>query len=287
MSRIPTLPLLAILLTSCSAIFAADEKYKTYDDAIRKAAPLLRDKQYAAAQEPLEAAVKLASNDGDRLKAYQALVPAYRLLPEIDKMLAAEEFVIGHTEQRAGRANASRDLASFLHQRGKVDAAIERYEARLKADPRDIAALSVLAVVYKQILRDDTRGAAMMQRLQDADQANAQKAAERNERDAQSAPQKSASYLKDAAVNWLEAGDKAKAIAAAKKALAGPPEQRSHILTFYWRDSLGDVFLKAGEPKLAAEQFQEAVNVAFSDNHRKGAEKKLAEAKAAEAKGGR
>ena len=60
---------------------------------------------------PLEAALKLAADDKDRLKAYRALVPSYRLLAEIDKMLEAQEFVIRHTDGKAGRSNAAGDLA--------------------------------------------------------------------------------------------------------------------------------------------------------------------------------
>jgi tetratricopeptide (TPR) repeat protein len=268
----------------CSDVTA--DEYKSYNDAMRKATPLYNDKQYAAAQEPLEAAVRLAASDADRLKAYEALVPAYRLLPDIDKMLEAKDFILRHTEQRAGRSLTARDLASFLHQRGKLDAVIQRYEAKLKADPQDVAALSVLAVTFTQVRRGDPRGAEFTKRLEEVDRSIAKKAAERYERDAETAPRTAAALLKDAAVNWLEAGDKDKALAAAKKSAAGPPEQRSNILTFYWRESLGDVFLKAGEPKLAVAQFEEAVNIAFSDSHRKGAEKKLAEAKASAAKAG-
>jgi hypothetical protein len=49
----------------------------------------VRRGDYPAAVAPLEAALKLAKDDGQRMKAYQALVPAYQLLPEIDKLLAA------------------------------------------------------------------------------------------------------------------------------------------------------------------------------------------------------
>ena len=84
--------------------FAAD--YKSFDEAYRDGAKQLRDKKYTEAQTALEAALNLAKEDNDRLRAYEALVPAYRQLPEIDKMLAAQEFIIAHAEQRAKRSIA-------------------------------------------------------------------------------------------------------------------------------------------------------------------------------------
>lgn len=276
--------LLLFVIFLIPAMLPAQEKYKTYDEAMRAAAPLHNNKEFAKAQEPLEAAVRLAPDDAAKLRAYQALVSAYRLLPEIDKMLEAQEFVIRHTERKAGRSIAAGDVASFLHQRGKLDAGVERYEAQLKADAKDVAALSILSVVYTRARRDQQRGPEMTRRLEEVDRAIATQAAERNEKDADSAPRLAAAYWKDAAVFWLEAGDKAKALAAAKKSAAGPPEQRSNILTFYWREALGDVFLKTGEPTLAAAQFEAAIANAISDLHRQGIEKKLAEARAGEAK---
>src|SRR5262245_34333504 len=115
---------LLLLGIALSLSVSAQEKYKDFDDAFSAGARHVRAGRHAEAMEPLEAALKLAKDDEQRLKAYQALVPAYRQLPEIDKMLAAQEFVIRHTERRAGRSLAAGDVASFLFQRGKLDAGI-------------------------------------------------------------------------------------------------------------------------------------------------------------------
>lgn len=278
-------------LLRCTAIFVAlagsltaalaQEKYKNYNDAFGQGVKLLRDKQLAAAQEPLEAAVKLAADDRERLRAYQALVSVYRQLPEIDKMLEAQEFIISHTERKAGRANAAGDLASFLHQRGKTDEAITRYNARLQKDPKDIVALNVLKIIYTRIKRDTDQGPAYTQRLDEADRVLASQLAEKLEKDAESAPQTAASLLKDAATAWLEAGDKPRALAAAKKSAASPPEQRSELLAYYWRDGLGEVFLAAGEPQLAIPHLEAALASTTIAGYRESTQKKLAEAKAA------
>jgi tetratricopeptide (TPR) repeat protein len=268
-----------VLLTP--AILTAQDSYKTFDEAFSAGVKLIRDQQFAAAQAPLEAALKLTADDKSRLKAYQALVPAYRQLPEIDKMLEAQEFVIRHTERRAGRSIAAGDLASFLHQRGKTDAAIARYEGALKTDAKDVAALCVLATIYTRIKRDAQRGPDFTKRLEAADKELAGQLAQRLENDAETAPRIAASILKDAATAWLEAGDKAQALAAAKKSLASLPEDRSELLVFYWRDGLGDVLLATGEQAEAAKQFEAALAVVKIDGYRIATEKKLAEAQAA------
>ena len=266
----------AVLLPSARA----QDKYKSFEEARSEGGRLVRNRQYAEAQEPLEAALRLAPDDKARLSVYQALVPAYRTLPEIDKLLEANEFIIRHSDRSAGRSLPARDVASFLHQRGKVDVGIERYEAQLKKDPDDIAALSILSIIYTRLKRDEARGQELARRQAEVDRKIAQRVAEKLEKEAEASPNQAASHLKDAAQLWLEAGEKAKAVATAKRSAGSPPEKRSELLTFYWHDGLGDVFLATAEPKLAVEQFEAALAVA-RDFQRKAAEKKLAEAKAA------
>jgi hypothetical protein len=249
---------------------------------MRQAAPLLRERKFAEAQAPLEAALKFAATDEQKKQVYARLVSAYRLLPEIDKFLEAQEFLIRHTDRQAGRSIAVRDIASFLHQRGKTDAGIERYEAQLKTNAKDPASLSVLATIYSRVKPDENRGAALTAQLETLNSEIAAGVATRLENDAQAAPQTAATLLKDAATLWLEAGDKAKALAAAKKSLQQAPEQRSELLAYFWRDGLGDVFLAAGEPTAAAEQYQAAIAAAANlGPQRQATEKKLTEAKAA------
>lgn len=280
-TRFASRALLFVSLCGCFAVASAQEKYKNFNDAMSQGVKLVRDMQFAAAQEPLEAALKLAADDHQRMQAYQALVPCYRQLPAIDKMLEAQEFIILHTERRAGRSIAARDLASFLHQRGKADEAIIRYDGKLQKDPKDIVALSVLTIVYTRLKRDDLQGAKYTQRLDEANREIASRLAERLEKDAASAPQTAASTLKDAATAWLEAGDKPRALAAAKKSAASAPESRSDLLVYYWRDGLGDVFIATGEPALAIPQFEAALAATNIAGQKQATEKKLAEANAA------
>jgi tetratricopeptide (TPR) repeat protein len=228
---------------------------------------------------PLEAALALAKDDAQRKRAYEALVPAYRQSPEVEKMLAAQEFIIRHTDRKAGRSLAARDAASYLFQRGKLDMGIERYDSLLKKEPSDPAALTILAMIYAQSKRSDPRTAELKQRLDHLDQDLARQLAQRLEKDAEFAPRTVAWHLKDAAAAWLEAGDKAKALATAKKSAASPAEQRSQLLTHQWHSGLGDVFLEAGEPQLAITHFEAAIAAIDQPGLKKTVEKKLAQAR--------
>jgi tetratricopeptide (TPR) repeat protein len=280
----PAACLLVTLTLALPSHLAADDSYKTFNEAFAAGMKLLREQQFAAAQAPLEAALKLAADDQQRMKTYQALVPAYRQLPEIDKMLEAQEFVIRHSERRTERSRAARDLASFLHQRGKTDVALARYDAAFQASAKDPAALGMLAVIYTRTKPDAQRGEHFTKMLETLDKHLAGRLAQRLEKDAESAPQTAATILKDAATAWVEAGDHAKALAAAKKSLASLPEDRGELNAYFWRRGLGDVFLAAGEPAEAVKQLEAALAVVKIDGYRKDTEKQLAEAKAAAAK---
>ncbi len=228
--------------------------------------------------------MRLAPDDKARLDTYQALVRVYRTLPEIDKKLEADEFIIRHSERRAARSVAASDLVSFLYQRGKIDTAIERYEARLKNEADDVAALAVLTNIYSRIKRDAKKAEDLGKRLEAAERELARDAAQRLEQSAEaSSPRTMATQLKDAAQLWQEAGERAKAVAAARRSASGPPEQRNELLTYYWHDGLGDVFLATTEARLAVAQFEAALAVIKLEPQRRVTEKKLAAAREAAA----
>lgn len=277
----------AIGIGACALSFlaavATAEEYKSFEEARNAGFRLARNQQFAEAQAPLEAALQLAPDDKTRLDIYQALVSVYRVLPEIDKKLEANEYVMRHSERRAGRSLACRDLVSFLHQRGKLDVAIERYEAQLQKEPKDVAALGILTEIYKRPKANARKAEEFGARREAVERDLARAAAERTEKAAEASPASLASQLKDAAQLWLEADDKAQAVATAKRSASSPPEVRSELLAYYWRDGLGDVFLNAAEPKLAVAQFEAALKVVKIEGQRKSTEKKLALAKEAAA----
>ena len=267
--------IVTLLLNLASLAIAAE--YKTFSEAFSQGNKLLRDMQYAASQEPLEAALKLATDDDQRKNTYQALTRAYRLLPEPDKMLEAQDFIIRHTDKHAGRSNAARDVVSFLHQRGKLDAGVERYEAQLKKNPDDPAAVTILAEIHARHRKDSKLAATYKERREKLDRELAEQLAARLEKEAEAEPETASWNLKDAAHAWLEAGDKDKALAAAKRSAAAQPERRSPILSFYWHEGLGQAFQQAGDPKSAILQYELAIPLAPSQIHIDQTQKKLAE----------
>src|SRR5581483_1090004 len=95
----------------------------------------MQKRDYKSAQGPLEAALKLAADDNDRLRIYNNLMACYRLLPENDKMIEACEFTMAKTKLDAERSLTAGSLTSFMFQRGKLDETRKDYEARLAKDP--------------------------------------------------------------------------------------------------------------------------------------------------------
>jgi tetratricopeptide (TPR) repeat protein len=268
------------LATGLPIANVADEKYSDFDDAMSAAARYLRKNDYPSAVPPLEAAVKLAKTDAQRLRAYGYLVPAYRLEPKTEKMLEAQEFIIRHTDRRAERFLAARDVVSYAIQRGKLDDVTKRYDALLKKKPQDPAALAVLTAIYAQTKAKDSRTTALKQQLTELDRTLAREFAQRLEKEAESDMRLAAWYLKDAAAAWLEAEDKATALATAKKSAAQEPESRNKQLIQMWHEGLGDVFLAAGEPQRAIAEFEAAIASADGSSVIKdNLEKKLAQAR--------
>lgn len=267
---------------SSHAVLAAD--YKTADEAYSVGVALARARNYAGSREPLEAALRLAPDDAYRLKVYEALMPAYRELPDTDKMVEAAEFVIAHADQRAKRSNESNALASFLFQRGKLDEAVSKYEARLKERSDDVVALSILNGAYRGRRDNKERGAAVAATLAIVDKQLAARLADSLERNANADPKAAAALYKDAATAWLEAGDTPRALAAAKKSQASPPEDRSSVLKYFWHKGLGDVFAAADQPADAKTEYEAALNFAPGDGGKKELQKKLDEIKAKEKK---
>jgi len=83
-----------------------------------------------------------------------------------------------------------------------------------------------------------------------------------------------------AALAWRNAGDKAKALAAANSAIKAGPDDRTPLDACMWHTNIGDILLYAGEPARAVEQYQLAVKADPNTVNAARAQKKLDEAKA-------
>jgi hypothetical protein len=287
-----------VALPLCVAA-SARAQYSTADEAFRAGALQLQTRNYGASQEPLEAALRLAPDDPYRLKVYEALFPAYRMLPEPDKFLEACEFVIRHSPSADKQSLTRSSMVAFAHQRGKTGELAQRYEDALKKDPDDRTALFVLSYVYAQTQRDPNRAVEMLQRLarldeKDGKPANVSQLAELARQyvqakrvvDGASLYEKVAAmdeklaawHWKEAGAAWLAAGEKAKALAAARQSDAAKPESRSEQLVHFWHRGLADVFLASDEPKAAIPHYEKAIESTNIPGYLEACRKSLAEA---------
>jgi hypothetical protein len=295
--------LFAALAVTADGAAAQDAKYKTYQEAYAAGAKAVREGNLAAAREPLEAAAKLATTDRDKLEAHRALLIPYRELQEVEPMQSAAEFIIAATTTKPAERSLTRSaVLSFVQKRGKIDAAVTGYEDRLAKDPDDRTALYLLAEAYATYKKDPARAADRGSRLAAAEKKagrpedaaelarlaaqyvkaeRLKEGAELYERLAPNDPKLEAWHLKEAAAAWLKAGEKAKAVAAARKSAAAAPEARPGGLTYFWRRGLGDVFLEAGEPKEAVPQYEQALTATKLDGYIKDTKAKLAQARSA------
>jgi|GEM_PF-1164472 len=279
----------------------ADKKlYSSADEAFAVGAAFYNSRNFAKSLEPFEAALAMAPNDAFRLKVYRALIPAYRQLPEHEKLLTAIEYVVEHSDREAEKSLLARSLVSFVHERGKTDDAIKRYEERLKKNPKDRTSLMLLSEIYTLLRLDPKRAAELTEQLlalkkevggeldvrgsaqlamQYVRSGKLREGAELYEKIAPLDEKLAAWHYKEAAAAWLKAGEKTRAIAAAKKSAESPPEVRSEQLTYFWHRALGDVFLDGGDPKSAIPHYEKAIEKTTIDGYLKSSRERLEEAR--------
>ena len=284
-------------------VMAQGAKYSTYREAYSAGVVAVNAGNLAAAREPLEAAAKLAKTPREKMKAYEALMIPYRELQEIEPMQQAAEYVITNNDFAATRSLTRGSLLSFIHKRGKMDVAVEVYEARLKKSPDDRTVLFVLTEAYATYKKDPSRSALLAEKLGAVEKkagiaqdigSQAQLAqqyikagklkdgAELFEKIAVLDPKLEAWHFKESAAAWLKSGDKSKALLAAKKSEASAqPESRDALLTYFWHRGLADLFLDVGEPKLAIPHYEKAIAISKIDGYTKDSKAKLESAKAA------
>jgi len=279
----------------------AQTQYQTAEEAWRVGVAFLSTRNYAASREPLEAALQTAPDDKFRLRVYEALLPAYRQLGEIDKFFDACDFLISKSPTPAQQSITRRALLAFAFERGKLDDLANRYEDALKKDPQDRTALFVLTELYSRAKPNPGRAAELIERLAKIDAKSDQpvnvlqcanlamqyvkakkykEGAELYEKIAPLDEKLAAWHWKEAAAAWLQLGQKDKALAAAKQSDASPPEQRNDLLAHFWHRNLADVFLATGQAKLAVPHYEQAIEKTTIQGYVEGCQKSLAEARA-------
>jgi serine/threonine-protein kinase len=279
--------------------------YDSFDEAKRAGQAYVQLKQFKKARKALETALKLAPTDDERIKVYHILLPAYRALPDVTKTFDALEFIIAHSESAPERSLARTSMLGAAFEREKVGVLTSRYEAKLKKQADDFAALYILSEAYDRLSPNPKRGAEIAKRLGELDkkagrkvdfQEEARRAsqlvksgkikegAELFESVAQADPKLSAWNYKEAAVAWQKAKDQDRALKAARASLASTPEDRGALLEYFWRRSLGDVFLDADHPELAIPQYEAALTKTDIAGYLSETRQKLSDAKTLAAK---
>lgn len=278
----------------------AESKYGSMEEAMRVGNAYFSLQEYAKTREPFEAALKLAPDDASRVKIYRALLPAYR--QESDWLLCAGalEFIVAHSEQDAERSLARTELMGFLRARGKTNDAVKRYEERLK-QANDEATMYILIEVYSR-LKDDPRRASVLleqwsalklksgkeMKVSEAaqlageyvKQKKFQQGAELYEKTAPRDAKLAAWHLKEAAAAWVKAGNKKRAVKAAKAAEDAEPEKRGELLEHFWHRGLADVFFDCGEFERSIPHYQKAIAKTNIEGYLKDCKARLEEATA-------
>jgi tetratricopeptide (TPR) repeat protein len=298
--------ILALTIAAAGRTSAA-QRYDTPEEAYRGGVAFLSLRQYEKARAPLEQALKMAADDPTRIKVNRALLSVYFHAGETDKVIEALDVILSKSKSEPERAIVRRALLGYLQTQGKTDEVIRRYEDRIKKDPNDIPALYVLSDIYAQLRPDPRRSGALVERLAEVMKTTGgdlapyagtnlaaqyvkagkfQEGAALYEKVAANDPTLAAWNYKEAAQAWLKAGDKARALAAARSADAGPPENRNKLLEHFWHRALGDVYLQTGEPARAIPHYEQAIAATDIAGYLKDTQKSLAQARALVARTG-
>jgi len=277
------------------------DTFKTAEDAYDAGLAGLKKKDWAKAEAALVEATKLSKNPALTGQAYRALLRAVAHDADPTKYLAAMDHVLKNPTSPAEKALSRVDLLAFLQERNKAKEAAAYYDARLKKDNRDMAALYALSAIHGDLLGDAARAAELTNQLtritaQGGDkldgpatarlaamQVRAGKLAEAAdlfERAGGLDERNRGLHFKDAATTWLKAGEKAHAVTAAKEATkAGLPEGQPKLNQHFWHRGLGQVYLQTAEYQRAIPHLEKAIELTDLDGYKKGTQAELDEAR--------
>lgn len=288
-----------------------ETKYASADEAFRMGVALYNSRNFKASQDPFEAALAKTDDNLFRVKVYEALLAAYREVPEFEPYQTAAEFIITHSDQEAKRSITRRAFLSFAYNRGQINNLTERYEERLKSNADDYLAVFVLSELYSATRSNPQRAIELLKKLEQLDaakpakngglaaDANAakiarekgnlarqyvqakqyQQAAELYAEIAPLDPVTEAWNLKESAAAWLKLDNNAKALEMAMRADGATPEARNDQLVHFYHRNLGDIFVALGEHAKAVPHYEIAVKKTTIDGYIKATQASLDEAK--------
>ena len=298
----------------------SQQKFRSADEAFRVGIAFYNSKNFQAARAPLEAALQLADDDEFRLKVYEALLPAYRDIPEFEPFQTAAEFIITHSPRDAQRSLTRRAFLSFAFNRGQLDNLIKRYEDRLAKERNDKTAVYILSEIYSATSKNPRRAIELLEQLAKLQAAEKQpadgrktptetsamsakmtrekanlarqysqakqyrRAAEIYEEIAPLDPTTCAWNIKEAAAAWLKDGNKEQALRLALQADQAAPEARNEQLAHFFHRNLADVLMAVGRPDKAVRHYRTALEKTKLEAYLKDTQASLQQAQEAAAK---
>ena len=291
----------SLLLTAVVSMAQAQEAgYSNYREAMAAGASLYNAGKLAESRAPLEAAAKVAESDSDKCRIHQTLVVVYAEGGDFPKMYDSAEFVIEHAPYPAMASLTCRALLGHVHKKGQAEAARKRYEQRLLKNGNDRTAMYVMSNYHGLLDRDFAQQAKYFEGLihlnkdegKDFDFEVAGKlafayrlsnqfveSAELYEKIAPLHKDETSWDYKEAALAWLKAGQKDRALAAAKKADELGADARSERAIDNWHADLGEVFLANGEGPSAVKHYELAIEKTKADFYKKKFSAELEKAK--------
>lgn len=290
------------------------KKYSTDKEAFGVGAAFYNSRNFKASREPFEAVLKLTKDDELRLKANEALLQAYRLVPEFEPFRDAAEYVISNATRDTQRSLTRRSFVGFSYQRGQIDKLVNRYEKRLKKNSDDYLSVYMLSEIYQRAKSNPERAIVMIKHLEilnkvrnpsrdgksDAKRPPAaaakiarekgklamQYARSKDYRNAAKVYQEIAPLdratqawnLKEAASALLKLGEKKEALRVALEADKARPEARNDQLAQFFHRNLGDILLSLNEPARAVPHFKIALEKNKNPGYVEGIKASLARA---------
>jgi tetratricopeptide (TPR) repeat protein len=289
-------------------------KYSTDKEAFGVGAAFYNSRNIKASREPFEAVLKLTKDAELRLKTNEALLQAYRLIPEYEPFRDAAEYVISNATRDAQRSLTRRRFVDFSYQRGQIDNLINRYEKRLKKNSDDYLSVYMLSEIYQRAKSNPARAIALIKQLEllnkvrnpsrdgksDAKLPPAEAAKIAREKgklavqyarskDYKNAakvyqeiapldPSTQAWNLKEAASALLKLGNREDALRVALEADKAKPEARNDQMAQFFHRNLGDILLSLNEPARAVPHFKIALEKNKNPGYVEGIESSLARA---------
>jgi tetratricopeptide (TPR) repeat protein len=268
---------------------AKDAEFVSYDSAMAAGYAFRQAGKLDECKAALEAALPLASKPRQKCDAHRTLMSVYSETDQQKKMFESAEYVVENAPYPAMGSLTLSSLLSIVHRKGMSAAMKERYEKRLKENPKDRTALTFMEKFAYQLAHDHGKRGELLQRMIDLDREEGKtpdpemianrafayklshefvKAAELYESTSELSKTLQSYCLMEAAESWKRAKEKEKSLDAALRAHAIGPDKKSRLSLYRWHKTLGDIFLSHLRKTEAIHHFQIAFEEANIDAYR-------------------